>query len=155
MTMTNSLSPGKPPFSSGPDKRVGGRFPAPACIIVGMAAKDPWNVEIAARLRAAMAEAEVDTVERLADMLNEPASRIRNWANGTSRPMAADARRLKVALGVTMDWLYEGDSAGLPQGKYIRLMGALTRAQATEPEEPAPARPVVRASRRRVKAVAT
>jgi len=90
-----------------------------------MSDKDPWNVEIGARLRAAMTEGEIETAEALAAMIGETGSRVRNWANGTSRPMVPEARRLKATLGVTLDWLYEGDPAGLPGPKAIRLALAL------------------------------
>jgi transcriptional regulator with XRE-family HTH domain len=136
--MTNNLSARKPLFDMRRNKSVGERPRGPDNYAVGMADKDPWNLEIAARLRAAMAECEIDTTERLAEILHEPSSRVRNWVNGTSRPMAADARRLKGILGVTMDWLYDGDAAGLPGGKYTRLSMALAGAPiprtAAEPE---------------------
>lgn len=86
--------------------------------------KDPLFVSVSRRIKAAMIEARVEGNPRLAELLHDEESRIRNWTNGTSMPPLKDGLRLCHALAITLDYLYRDDTSGLPEGKGIRLRAA-------------------------------
>lgn len=126
--MTRILSLGNTYPAQHLNKSVVGHMAVASGIIGAMANKDPWNIAIGQRLRAAVVETEIFTAERLTELLGLPpdsASTVRNWLNGTSRPKVSEAKRLKKLLGVTLDWIYEGDDTGQLQSKNIRLQAAL------------------------------
>jgi len=87
--------------------------------------KNPFDAAFAERLRAAMRASGVTTATELAKLLGQAGSRVRNWCNGTSTPPSEDGVRLAEMLGVTMDYLYRGQDAGLSDGKRIRLFAAM------------------------------
>jgi transcriptional regulator with XRE-family HTH domain len=93
--------------------------------MAGMADKDPFAVEFAARLRAAMTVAGLSSAAELARVLQHGESRVRNWCNGTATPTVQEAARLAKFLRVTMDWLFRDSSTGLEEGRHIRLMAAM------------------------------
>lgn len=136
-TVTNFLSLHKPYFAGGVDKTVGGQIPPHCGMIQGMGTKYPKE---AARLKAAMHERGYKTSAALSGALEIGDSRVRNWTNGTARPTVDEGIVIKRVLGITLDWLYEGDPNTLPYALYIRLaarMSGQTPAdqQADEPVE--------------------
>lgn len=115
--MTNSLSLFKPSFTA---KTTGVRAWLAAGTLATMTTeKDPFDLEFARNLDAAMKAAGIATAAALAEMLHLSGSRVRNWCNGTSSPTSKEAVRLADALGVTLDWLYRGKGDGMPEGKRI------------------------------------
>lgn len=83
--------------------------------------KDPFHIAVAVRLRASMRESEIKDAAALAKLMQETPSRVRNWCNGTSSPPVRDGVRLRSVFGVTLDWLYLGETSGLLDAKRIRL----------------------------------
>jgi hypothetical protein len=83
--------------------------------------KDPKHVAFAERLRVAMIEADIPTMEHLATEIGLAAGTVRMWGNGGSICRVPDAVRLRERFGVTLDWLYLGITDGLAEPKRIRL----------------------------------
>lgn len=48
------------------------------------------------------------------ETINVQANTYSQWENGKSMVDVAAAARLKEAFGITLDWIYAGDPAGLP-----------------------------------------
>jgi transcriptional regulator with XRE-family HTH domain len=92
-------------------------------MLLGMSAKYP---ELGARIKAAMLERGYKSAAALADAMQVEGSRVRNWANGHGRPTVDQGIVIKRVLGVTLDWLYEGDPDGVPYALYIRLAARIT-----------------------------
>lgn len=63
------------------------------------------------KLRAALG---LDTQANMAKFIGVPTNTYNNWVNSVSLIRPQDAIVLCAKTGVTLDWIYRGDSSGLP-----------------------------------------
>jgi hypothetical protein len=101
-------------ISGAPSREIYGRFSAVAENV------DPKKV--ASRLRAVMADQELETVNELADFLGANRSQTSNWLQGYNLPPAhfMDVLCLR-RPGLTLDWIYRGVADGVPTALAIKL----------------------------------
>lgn len=98
-------------------------------------------VEVGRRLRETAYELGYKTAQSLADWLGANRAQVNAWLLGVAMPPVKYMQKL-TDRGVTLDWIYLGDGAGLSHAMYIRLTAALEAGKplpevAPEPE-PAP-----------------
>lgn len=95
----------------------------------GMPNKDPAgkNSDIAQRLRAVMLAEDLPTQDAFAELLGVEKKRLNNPLVGYSLSIDLAMRIKNKIPGMTRDWLYDGDEAGLPVSLRARLREAATR----------------------------
>lgn len=113
-----------------------------------MAGKDD---AVARRLRAMKLEFGWSTDEAFARFIGAQRTAVSNWMNGRLLPPVAYMVKLKGPTKVTLDWIYTGDSAGMPMGLAIRLEGHL---EGLSPPDAAPDPKPSRVSRENPRAAA-
>lgn len=98
----------------------------PLCLNLGMGKKGharPSQTEveaIAARLREARAAMGIDQAELCRRTGIRP-NTYNQWETEVGAPSRLEARKLKRALGWTLDYIYENDPAGMPHGIAVKL----------------------------------
>lgn len=74
---------------------------------------DPYAVEVGARLRATRKALGVTVLRRFAENTGIDEDNLSNWERGIALVPQYYIQRLKETNGVTHDWIYGGDPAGL------------------------------------------
>jgi ribosome-binding protein aMBF1 (putative translation factor) len=98
----------------------------PACLNRAMAKKGharPTETEvqaIARRLLAARAAMGIDQAELCRRSGIKP-NTYNQWEQAVGAPSRLEARKLKKALGWTLDYIYENDPTGMPHGIAMKL----------------------------------
>lgn len=98
----------------------------PMCLNLGMGKKGharPTESEveaIAGRLRAARAAMGIDQAELCRRSGIRP-NTYNQWEKAGGAPSRLEARKLKRALGWTLDYIYENDPSGLPHSIAVNL----------------------------------
>lgn len=80
-----------------------------------------YKREVGRRLKAVRAALDL-TEKDLAELIKVRRERLSSWERGARMLEPQIARRLKRVFGVTTDWLYDGDPAGLPHALASRLL---------------------------------
>lgn len=84
--------------------------------------RDPHKVKCGQRLRATRRALGYATIRSLANDLDEPEDNLSNWERGVSLVPTQVIHKLKRLKGVTADWIYLGDPAGLPHDLALRAL---------------------------------
>lgn len=94
--------------------------------------------EIGARLKALRLALHDDmSITAYAKFLEVGYTQYLNWESGLNRPLPDEGVRLCQKLGVTMDFIYRGIEAALPQNTLKSLSErSLLRAQSTSTDNP-------------------
>jgi len=77
--------------------------------------------QIAARLRAGRAALGLSQTE-LCRLSKIAKNTYNQWEQAIGRPQLDQAKLLRRAFGFTLDWIYEGDTSGLPQALALKIM---------------------------------
>jgi Bacteriophage CI repressor helix-turn-helix domain len=83
-----------------------------------------YAVDVGQRLRASAWELGYRSQQELADWLGATRAQVYTWYRGLALPPVKYTQKL-AERGITMDWIYRGDGAGLSNAIYIRLMAAM------------------------------
>lgn len=84
--------------------------------------KTPHKIEVGIRLRILMAELEILTAKRLAEVVGGERSAADNWLNGVAFPPPEAVRKLGEVYKLPLfDWLFTGSPVALPTQVWIRL----------------------------------
>lgn len=94
-----------------------------ACKIDGMAKSTPPQSEvdqIAARLKIGRTALGLSPAD-LCRLTKIRPNTYSQWENAKGRPRLDEAKLLRKHLGYTLDWIYEGDPAGLPHSLAAKI----------------------------------
>jgi hypothetical protein len=82
------------------------------------------GIEVGRRLRLTARELGFNSQLELADWLGATRPQVYTWYRGLALPPVKYMQQL-AERGVTLDWIYRGDGAGLSNAMYIRLTAAV------------------------------
>lgn len=83
-----------------------------------------FATEVGHRLRVTAWELGYRSQGELADLVGATRAQVHTWFNAIALPPVKYMQKL-TERGVTLDWIYSGDGAGLSNALYIRLVAAM------------------------------
>lgn len=83
--------------------------------------KDAFRESVGKRLRSLRLARDYDTIRAFAVELGVEEDRYDAWEKGKALIPPQVAAQLRARFGVTSDWLYFGDTSGLPKNVYSEL----------------------------------